>query len=226
MEPALDLASAAALMGDPARARMLLSLMGGRARPASELARVAHISPQTASSHLAKLLHGKLLCVERHGRHRYYRLAGSAVAEAVESLQNLTGVAPVETSATPDEPLLFARTCYDHLAGRVAVALADALLENGSLKGEVNRYEVTSVGERAFTKLDVDLKVLDQQRRPLAKPCLDWTERRYHVAGALGAALTTQLLQRRWLVRLEGTRAVHLTPGGLAGLEEVFGVRL
>ena len=226
MEQALDIASTAALMGDPARARMLLSLMGGRVRPASELARLAHVSPQTASSHLAKLQRGGLLAVERHGRYRYYCLAGPHVANVIESLQNLTAVPSDERSSSPDEPLLFARTCYDHLAGKVAVALADALLMGDLLELGADRYHVTSAGERAFTELDVDLCALDQQRRRLAKPCLDWTERRYHVAGALGAALTAQLLQRKWLVRLEGTRAVHLTPGGLAGLKEVFGVRL
>ncbi len=205
---------------------MLLSLMGGRVRPASELARLAHVSPQTASSHLAKLQRGGLLAVERHGRYRYYRLAGPDVANVVESLQNLTTVPPDDQKGSSDEPLLFARTCYDHLAGKVAVALADALLVGGLLELGTGRYYVTSTGERAFTELDVDLCALNQQRRPLARPCLDWTERRYHVAGALGAALSARLLQRKWLVRLEGTRAVHLTPGGLAGLKEVFGVRL
>lgn len=226
MEQALDIASTAALMGDPARARMLLSLMGGRVRPASELARLARVSPQTASSHLAKLQRGGLLAVERHGRYRYYRLAGPDVANVVESLQNLTAVPSDERSSSSDKPLLFARTCYDHLAGKVAVALADALLVGGLLELAADRYHVTSAGERAFTELDVDPRALNQQRRPLAKPCLDWTERRYHVAGALGAALTAQLLQRKWLVRLEGTRAVHLTPVGLVGLKEAFGVRL
>ena len=213
-------------MGDPARARILLSLMGGQARPASELARVARVSPQTASAHLAKLQQGGLLTVERHGRYRYYRLAGGAVADVIESLQNLAALPVEETKGASDEPLMFARTCYDHLAGKVAVALADALLAGGFVELEADRYHVTSAGERAFTELDVDLRALARQRRSLAKPCLDWTERRYHVAGALGAALTAQLFHRKWLVRLEGSRAVHLTPGGLEGLENAFGVRL
>ena len=214
-------------MGDPARARILMSLMGGRVRPASELARIARVSPQTASSHLAKLQQGRLLTVKRHGRYRYYRLAGSAVAGAIESVQNLAAYPSEEGRGTSDEPLMFARTCYDHLAGKVEVALADALLSGGLLEFEEDqdRYHVTSSGERVFTELGVDLGA-SGQRRPLAKPCLDWTERRYHVVGALGAALTTQFLDRRWLVRLEGTRAVHLTPKGLEGLKETFGVRL
>ena len=122
---------------------------------------------------------------------------------------------------------MFARTCYDHLAGKVAVALADALLAGGFVELK-DRPLPRHVRRRASSsrRLDVDLRTLARQRRPLAKPCLDWTERRYHVAGALGAALTAQLLRRRWLVRLEETRAVHLTPNGLAGLKETFGVRL
>ena len=165
------------------------------------------------------------MTVERHGRYRYYRLAGGAVADVIESLQNLV-THPTEIKNTSGEPLMFARTCYDHLAGKVAVALADALLAGGFVELEANRYHVTSHAERAFTELDVDIRTLAQQRRPLAKPCLDWTERRYHVAGALGAALTAQLFHKKWLVRLERSRAVHLTPGGLEGLENTFGVRL
>ncbi len=165
MEQVIDLASVATLMGDPARARMLLSLMGSRVRPASELARLARVSPQTASSHLAKLQRGGLLAVERHGRYRYYRLAGPDVANVVESLQNLTAVPSDERSSSSDEPLLFARTCYDHLAGKVAVALADALLAGSFIKLAADRYHITSTGERAFTELDVDLCALDRQRR-------------------------------------------------------------
>lgn len=224
-----DFSTVAALMGDPARSRMLLALMGGLECPASELARVAHVAPQTASAHLAKMQAGGLITVKRRGRWRYYRLAGPEVASVIEALRNLSGARAAEPQSAPhcgpEDGLRYARTCYDHLAGHVAVALTDAMLACGHLKPAGALYQVTSSGTAALARLEIDSKTL-KGRRTLAKPCPDWTERRPHLGGALGVALARELLERKWLVRLSGTRAVQLTPRGLEGLERTFGVRL
>ena len=224
-----DISQAAALFGDPARARMMMALMGGRERPASELARAAHVTPQTASAHLAKLQQGGLTTVQRRGRWRYYRLAGPEVASVIEALQNLCGSGELEGKTCPndhiDDALKVCRTCYDHLAGRVAVSLADALLGRGYLNLEEKTYHITPSGAAALTQLGIDAQTLPKRRTP-AKPCLDWTERRPHVGGALGSAILRTSLERKWVVKLEQTRALHLTPNGLAGLQSVFGVRL
>ncbi len=225
-----DISQAAALFGDPARARMLLALMGGYARPASELARLAHIAPQTASAHLAKLQQGGLITVQRRGRWRYYRLAGPEVAGVIEALQNLCGsgkqAEELHLDSQSNDGLKMCRTCYDHLAGCVAVSLADALLgrEHLKLAGEI--YHLTASGTAVLEQFGIDTAKLDKKRRRLARPCPDWTERRPHIGGALGSALLQELLSRKWLVKLEQTRALHLTPNGLAGLQSVFGVRL
>lgn len=225
-----DIAASAALFGDPARARMLLALMGGCERPASELAGMAHVTPQTASAHLAKLQAGGLVVVQRRGRHRYYRLAGADVASAIEALQNLsertTGTLHEPTGCTLKDGFRFARTCYDHLAGRVAVVLTDALLEHGHLQEGEKSFSVTPSGTATLARFGIDVDALARGRRVLAKPCPDWTERRPHLGGALGSALAQQLLARRWVLRLEQTRALHLTASGLEGLEKAFGVRL
>ena len=225
-----DIAPIAALFGDPARARMLMALMGGCERPASELARVARVTPQTASAHLVKLQQGGLISVQRRGRWRYYRLAGPEVASVVEALQNCS---PQQQSATKgaypsmdkDDALKVCRTCYDHLAGSVAVSLADALLGRNYLELAAKTYQLTAPGEAVLAQLGIDAETL-RKKRTLAKPCLDWTERRPHVGGALGSALLRELLSRKWVVKLEQTRALHLTPAGVRGLQGVFGVRL
>lgn len=225
------IATTAALFGDPARARMLMALMGGRERPASELASTARVTPQTASAHLAKLQQGGLITVQRRGRWRYYRLTGPEVASVIEALQNLCGFdEPLSRRETHpnsrgDDALKVCRTCYDHLAGYVAVSLADALLGRGYLKLGEKTYHITPLGAAALTQLGIDAETLPK-RRTLAKPCLDWTERRPHVGGALGSALLQASLDRKWVVRLEQTRALHLTSSGVAGLQNVFGVRL
>lgn len=225
-----DIAASAALFGDPARARMLMALMGGCERPASELARLAYIAPQTASAHLAKLQGGGLVAVRQRGRHRYYRLTGPEVASVIEALQNLSaGAAEAldeQTGCNAGDGFRFARTCYDHLAGRVAVALTEALLEHGHLQPGEKSFSVTRSGSATLARFGIDVDALARGRRALAKPCPDWTERRPHLGGALGSALTQQLLGRRWVLRLNGTRALHLTPSGLEGLKSTFGVRL
>jgi DNA-binding transcriptional ArsR family regulator len=223
----VDIAAAAELIGHPARAAMLAALMDDRGLPATELAAAAGVSAPTASSHLARLLDGGLVTVERHGRHRYYRLAGHHVAEAVEALSRIappgSAAAPVESRAGE---LRAARTCYDHLAGVLGVSLADALQRDGVLERRDGAFTVTAVGEARLRALGVDLDAVRGERRAFARACLDWSERRDHVAGALGAALLRRLLELGWIERAADSRAVRLTDAGRAALPERLGVPL
>ncbi|WP_135230013.1 ArsR/SmtB family transcription factor [Deinococcus fonticola] len=217
------LSGVASLMADPTRAHMLTILLGGQAFTAGELARAANVSPQTASNHLAQLRAGQLVEVAAQGRHRYYRLYGSEVAHALEALlvlerRNVPGLPP----PVPAE-LRVARRCYDHLAGELGVLLLDALLERDYLTDAY--LKLTSAGEAWFTNLGVDLPALTRKRRPLTRPCLDWSERRPHLGGSLGAALLTQLLSLGWVARVEG-RQLRVTMPGLTALERELGVVL
>jgi len=222
-----NIAFVANLLADPSRAAMCLALAGGEARPAGELAARAGISAQTASNHLAKLIAGRLLRVERQGRWRYYRLAGPDVGHAVEAL---SVVAPVPAQpptvngmADAARRLKNARTCYSHLAGRLGVALADALIAQRWLEDDGHRYRVTATGARSLRAVGIDV-TLRRAQAP-ARRCLDWTERRPHVAGPVGAALAQVALDRGWVRRLRGTRAVAVTPLGRAQLDRVFNLR-
>jgi len=223
-----DLASVAALIGDPSRAAMLMSLADGRALPAGELAAVAGLSLSGASAHLARLLEGGLLVVEREGRHRYYRLAGPQVAVALEGLAPLAiapGHARARSSAT--EALRRGRTCYDHLAGELGVVLAQGLERNGLLaSGEGKRLEVTAAGEQWFADvLGIETARLRHGRHGVACRCLDWTERRHHVAGPLGAALLRRCRELGWVTRAGGSaRAVKLSALGAAWMRDTLGV--
>jgi DNA-binding transcriptional ArsR family regulator len=220
-----DVAAVAGLLADPARARMLDTLLSGCALPAGELARHAGVTPQTASTHLRRLLQGGLLAVEAQGRHRYYRLAGPAVAEAIEALALIAPPLPVRSlrQSQRAEALRFARTCYDHLAGVVGVALADSLLEAGALRSAAGRdYHVTPHGERLLGDIGVDVGELRRRRRAFARACLDWTERTPHLSGALGAALLERLLHFGWLARGRVPRGLVLTDAGRDGLAEAF----
>jgi DNA-binding transcriptional ArsR family regulator len=213
-----DLASVGALIGDPSRARMLESLMGGRALAAGELARAAGIGASTASEHLARLLAGGLVEVVAQGRHRYYRIAGPAVGSAIEALSHIAPPRPVRTlrESGHAQALGFARTCYDHLAGRCGVALHDALLERRWLS---EAYDVTPDGATALAGWGVDVEAARGRRRSFARPCLDWTERRPHLAGALAAEINAALVGRGWFARRSvGSRALRLTDVGRAGL--------
>ena len=220
------IAAIGALIGDPARALMLSALMDGRARTATELAIEAGIGRATASAHLAKLTNRNLLCMVRQGRHRYFRLAGDDVASVLETLMVLGGAdrgRPRSPRSTPERE---ARTCYDHLAGRVGVALLDALAARRYLALDDAGVGISAEGRAAFERCGVDIDVLDRARRPRARLCLDWSERRNHLAGGLGAALLEQFLQRRWVCRQAGSRAVTLSPAGRRALRERFGVEL
>jgi DNA-binding transcriptional ArsR family regulator len=226
MEP--NIAFVAGLLADPTRAAMCLALAGGEARPAGELAARARVSAQTASHHLAKLIAGHILRVEQQGRWRYYRLAGADVAHAVEALAVVAPLrpdAPVAGDGMKDAArrLRDARTCYSHLAGRLGVALADALTAARWLEEDGRSYRLTPTGARALRALGVD--VCTRPAGPVAWRCLDWTERRPHVAGPVGTALASLVVDRGWVRRLRGTRAVVVTPTGCAQLKKVFNLR-
>jgi len=228
-------AEVAALVGEPARAGMLHALMDGRALTASELARVAGVTPQTASGHLARLAAAGLLGVEKQGRHRYHRLASPDVARMMESImQAASSLAPTRSplSVGPrDAALRAARTCYDHLAGRLGVALADAMVTGGYAELADDAGVVTAIGIELLDRIGIDVDALLAPRgnrapRILCRPCLDWSERRPHLAGAVGAALCKHSLAQSWIRRLQGTRAVAITPKGQRIFREQFGARL
>ncbi len=218
------LAEMAALIGDPARANMLAALMDGRALTAGELAAIGGIAAPTASGHLAKLVEGGLLAVARQGRHRYYRLAGAEVGRMLEVLMELAAgreeVARPRAVPRIGEAMRAARTCYDHLAGRLGVAIAGGLVARGYLRWEDDGGEVTPSGRAALEAMGVRAGA---SRRRFCRPCLDWSERRAHVGGALGAAICARCLELGWVRRQPGTRAVLVTPEGARGLREALG---
>jgi DNA-binding transcriptional ArsR family regulator len=215
-----SVARVAGLIGEAGRIQMLTALLSGNGHSASELALAAEVSPQTASSHLAKLLAGGLVVCERVGRQRLYRLKNTDVAVAIEALGALA-----QKSGAMIPELRFARTCYDHLAGVLSIALRDEFLKRDVLRQRGDTFLLTPVGERLLRSLDIDAAPLREMRRSFARKCLDWTERHHHVGGALGAALLSQLMKRKWLVPMRGTRAVRLTHEGERAFERVFGIR-
>lgn len=220
-------AAVAELMGEPARAAILIALADGRALPAGELARAASVSAQSASGHLSKLVAGGLLSVQSEGRHRYYRMSGPEVAHALEALGAISTVSPRPGAPRPREGLALynLRSCYDHLAGRVAVDIARVLEASRVIRGHGERdYELCPGGPEWFAALGVDTDALAGSRRSFARRCLDWTERRPHLAGALGAALCSRLLSLGWLARLPRTRALRITHRGASELASRFGI--
>jgi DNA-binding transcriptional ArsR family regulator len=223
----VNIAAVAELISDPSRAAMLDALMGKQALPAGELARRAGIAPQTASTHLSKLVDGGLLLLIRQGRHRYYQLASADVARALEALATIAPTAEVHSQreSLAVEQLRSARTCYDHLAGKLGIQLIQALHDHNILQFEEQdrRYRVTEEGTRFLTQFGIDLEQLQELRRAFALPCLDWSERRYHLAGALGAAFADRFFQLGWIERLPAGRAVRLTESGRAGFTKMFG---
>lgn len=217
-----DVAAVAAAIGHPARGRMLSALLGGRALPAGELARVSRVSPQTASAHLARLVEAGLVVVTRHGRRRYHALAGHEVAEVLEGLAALAPPQPVTTlrDAGRGAAERAGRSCYDHLAGALGVALTDRLRALGAL----DEHSLGLGDPAAFTALGVDPAALEHGLRPLTRSCLDWTERRPHLAGALGAAVLSRALEERWIARRPHGRAVAVTPAGATALRQRLGL--
>lgn len=227
-----DVAPAAALLADPARVAMLMALMDGRALPAGELARAGGVSASTASSHLGRLLKAGWIGVEDQGRHRYMRLINPDVAGLLEALAVVGGppAAPYQQKSGPPEELRLARSCYDHLAGRAGVAMAEALVKEGTLVEEGRLYTVTSEGQSRLARLGIEVSALAEEtrrnRRYLAKACLDWSERRHHIAGALGTALLEFLLERGWFERRRGSRGLRLTNSGRRAMQKEFEIQL
>ena len=240
-----DLAAVGALIGDPGRARVLRALTDGRELPASVLAAEAGVAPSTASVHLRKLVDGGLVVAERHGRHRYFHLAGPDVARALEALARIAPEAPVRSlrEGTRAHAVRAARTCYDHLAGQLGVALMAGFLDQGVLVGGDGRHErgraradrpsaigrdldyrLSDGGARWLRDLGVDVDgALSGPRAPI-RYCVDWSEQDHHLSGALGAALAARMFELEWVARLPRTRAVRLTDEGRAALAEQFGV--
>jgi DNA-binding transcriptional ArsR family regulator len=228
MSEAPDLAEIAALVGDPARANILSALLDGRALTAGELAYFARVSPQTASGHLAKLADGKLVSMLRQGRFRYYRLATPLVGQMLEGIMAVAanGTKRDRPAARLDAGLRTARTCYDHFAGKLGVALADALCARGHLVLSSEGGAVTDEGTAFLGQFGIDLGAAQHRRRAFCRPCLDWTERRLHLGGAVGAALAARCFALGWFQRQRDTRALAITPAGRQGLDAVFGVSL
>jgi len=224
-----DISPVAALMADPARASMLAALLAGRPLAAGELSHVAGITPATASAHLAKLLDGGLVTVTREGRHRYYRLSGHEVAHAIEVIAEISPVRPVRSlrQSREAQALAEARTCYDHLAGRAGVTLFGTFIKEKIISGDgVGRdaaYEVTAEGTERLAGFGIDVAEVRRARRRFAGACLDWTQRRPHLNGALGAAVTARLVELGWIERGPSRRAVRITDEGQEGLAAAFG---
>jgi DNA-binding transcriptional ArsR family regulator len=223
----VDMAAVGALFGERTRAAMLAAVGDGRALPAADLARAAGVSPATASAHLAKLVEGGILTSKKRGRHRYFAIANARVAAAIEALASVAPPAHAHSlrEVEAGAALRVARTCYDHLAGRVGVAFCDALVRRHLIKVRDGQAEVTSAGERAFATFGLDLETLRQRRRPLLLLCLDWSEERHHLAGAIGAALAARMFELGWIERARRGRAVKVTTPGEDGLAAQFGVR-
>ncbi len=224
----VPMAEVAALVGDPARASMLCALADGRALTASELAYVAHISPQTASGHLAKLTEGRLLAVLRQGRNRYYRLEGPLVAQMLESVMALAAAGPPRhrPPSRLDEALRTARTCYDHFAGRLGVGIAATLVERGHVALGEDGGEVTATGAEFLEAFGLDLAAARRRQRAFCRPCLDWSERRPHLAGAVGAMIAQRCFALGWVARQRDGRALTITAAGRNGFAASFGLSL
>jgi DNA-binding transcriptional ArsR family regulator len=218
----------AAAIGEPARARMLYSLSDGRARTSTELAAIADVTPSTASVHLQRLKEHELVTVVAQGKHRYYTLGGPQVAAVLEALSVAAGTRSRFVPSTP-EYLRAARTCYDHIAGSLGVRLHDRFMASGWLTGApagATAYEVTTTGASALAALGIDVDAVRAERRRFAFACLDWSERRAHLGGALAAAVLDGALRRRWISREPGSRALSVTPSGRREMARRFGLSL
>jgi len=228
MDPDSDLASVAALIADRHRAQMLLVLLSGTPQSGSALAEAAGISRALASAHLKKLVTGRLVGVRRSGRQQMYSIASEPVADALEILGLLAAQAPTRSlrESTRAQSLRWARMCYDHLAGTVGVAITEALIARELMVPRDGLYLLGPSGATGFAEVGVDAAKLDRLERPLLRPCMDWSERRYHLAGSIGAALTAEMKSRRWIVGREASRSLIVTPAGRDGLRAWLDVDL
>ncbi len=224
MKDGPNIVRVAALIGDRARADILTALATGQALTATELGNVAGVTKQTMSTHLAKLVDARLLAVENQGRHRYFRLADRDVAQLIEQLMGVayrTGA--VRFRASPREPALrFARVCYDHLAGELGVQAFDSLEQQRVLKRSGDTVQVAKAATTFWHDIGIDIDALSKERRPLCRACLDWSVRRHHLAGALGAALLRRCFELGWARRAKGSRVVNFTPHGERAFREKF----
>jgi DNA-binding transcriptional ArsR family regulator len=223
-----NLAEIAALVGDPARANILCALIDGRALTAKELAGIAGVTPQTASGHLAKLAGGRLLDVVKQGRHRYYRIATAQVGQMLESIMTVASDGPprYRPASRLDDAMRRARTCYDHLAGRLGVGIADALSGRGHVILAEDIGEITEPGAAFLAEFGIDLSDARCRRRMFCRACLDWSERRPHLAGAVGAAIAQRCFDLGWIERKRQDRSLIVTRGGQRGLAEVFDLEI
>ena len=210
------IAEVAALVGDPARANILAALMGGQALTAGELVQAAGVSPQTTSGHLGKLADGRLIACVKQGRHRYYRIATPRVAEMLEGIMAVIADSPPRhrPASKLDDAMRNARTCYDHVAGKLGVGITDALCAHGQLVLTDEGGEVTDTGVTFLQEFGVDLAAARHRRRIFCRPCLDWTERRPHLGGTVGAVLAQRCFDLKWLQRMRDSRALIVTPAG------------
>ena len=211
----------ASLIGDPVRAKILWALMDKRAYTATELAVYADTSPQNISMHLQKLIKADLLTVESQGRHKYYNYSRPEIPYAIEAIANLVPKADEKKIKIPaEQPIRYCRSCYDHLAGKVGVLLTEALVDRNYLTKEQEHFNLSEEGQKWFLDLGIDPERIKNQKRHFAKPCLDWSERKHHLAGALGAALLRYMLGNGWLRRVDGSRSILITAKGKQGLRE------
>ncbi len=228
MDPDADLAAVASLIADRHRAQMLMTLLGGTPQAGSALAEAAGISRSLASAHLKKLVAGGLVRAQANGRQQLYSIASASVADALEILILLAPAARVRSlsDATRARSLRWARMCYDHLAGAVGVSVTEALVARGLLRQEEGTYRMGVDGPTEFGRFGIDVGRLEHRTRPLLRPCMDWSERRYHLAGSLGAALTGEFVERRWIATREASRIVTVTKAGQDGLQGWLGIDL
>src|SRR5262245_2354669 len=229
MVAAANLVEVAALVGDTARATMLAALMGGQSLTGGELAFLAGVSRSTASEHLAKLVGARLIAVTKKRRFHYYCISSPLVAKMLEGMKAVAAIevpSRYQPRSARDEALQYARTCYDHIAGRLGVAMADALAANGHIILNDDGGEVTDSGREMLTRFGAELTPISRGRRIFCRPCLDWSERRYHLAGHIGAEICRRCLELGWFKRERDTRALRLTAAGRTGLADFFGLRV
>lgn len=223
MEVKLNLSEVASIIAEPSRAAILVALLDGRMHPASELAYMANIKPQTASFHLGKMLASNVILMEKQGRHHYYELNSNA-AGLLETLMTIAPSTPVKSlkESNQAKAIKRARTCYDHFAGEFGVALTESLISQGYLLEGKEEYQLTSDGINFFTRLGVDLKELRKVRRAFCKKCVDWSERKFHLAGSLGHGLVLKFHELKWVEPVVGTRAIKVTEQGKQGIRTYF----
>ena len=218
----------ASIIGDKSRSVMLWNLMDGKAYTATELSLCADISPQSASNHLAKLVKTGILTVTKQGRHRYFSFSSPEAARVMESMATLLPPEPDRVSKSSPEPvgIAYARTCYDHIAGRVGVALTESLVKNRLIASSGEDYLVTGQGKDWFASLGLDVEEIRSQRRSFARQCLDWSERKPHLAGALGGSLLRMMLQKNWVRKTKMSRELFVTAAGRSGLRDVLNLEI